>query len=252
MSELLKNTRIVLCETRHAGNIGASARAMKTMGLEVLCLVNPQDFPSPEATRRASRAVELLNSAKVCGSLEEALQGVGLAVACTARPRQWAAPVLSAREACLRIAPVALNQPVALVFGNETSGLTTAQVSQCQLIVNIPSDPDYSSLNLAAAVQVLAYEMRLQALERALESSQRPPLSSSFADHATVEGFYVHLEQALVQCGYLNPQHPKKLMQRIRRLFSRSGLEPEEVNLLRGVVRTLQQPKRRWANHDDS
>lgn len=243
MSDPLKNAlarcRIVLCETHHAGNIGAAARAMKTMGLSDLALVQPADFPSAEATRRASRATDVLEQARVCGSLSEALSGVALAVACSARTREMSAPELDARAASMRVANVAASQPVALVFGNETYGLTTLQVSLCQLIATIPADPDYASLNLAAAVQVFAYELRQAIVGGALEGKAR-----TLASHEALEGFYQHLESALVETGYLNPQQPKKLMQRLRRLYARAELESEEVNILRGMVRTLRQPKK--------
>ena len=234
----LANCRIVLCETRHAGNIGAAARAMKTMGLSALYLVAPENYPNVEATRRASRAIDVLDSAQRCATLDEALAGVALAVACTARPRDIAAPELDARHAALRLAGVAAGQPVALVFGNETYGLTTPQVNLCQLIATIPADADYASLNLAAAVQVLAYEFR-QAVMGVASGGKQPAL----AGHEALEGFYAHLETELTETGYLNPAQPKKLMQRMRRLFARAQLEHEEVNILRGVIRTLRQPK---------
>jgi tRNA/rRNA methyltransferase len=240
MSDALKNIRIVLCETRHAGNIGAAARAMKTMGLSELVLVRPAAFPGTEATRRASRATDVLEQARVCDSLREALSGIALAVACTARTRELAAPAVDARGAALQVADVAQTQPVALVFGNETYGLTTEQVGLCQMIATIPADPHYASLNLAAAVQVVAYELRMAIVSGAQDSQSR-----TLASHDALEGFYIHLESALVESGYLNPDQPKKLMQRLRRLYARAGLEQEEVNILRGIVRTLRNPKRR-------
>ena len=239
MNDALKNIRIVLCETRHAGNIGAAARAMKTMGLSALYLVNPENFPGVEASRRASRASDVLDQARVCESLGEALAGVTLAVACSARTREISAPEFNARSAAARLATVAASQPVALVFGNETNGLTTAQASLCQMVATIPTAPAYASLNLAAAVQVFAYELRLAVLSGPVDSGK----PSTLANHEAVEGFYTHLESELVETGYLNPDQPKKLMQRLRRLFARAGLEQEEVNILRGVVRTLRQPK---------
>ena len=235
----LANCRIVLCETNHAGNIGAAARAMKTMGLSALYLVKPQHFPSDEATRRASRASGVLEHAHVCATLSEALSGVTLAVACSARTREIAAPEMDARNAAARLATVAATQPVALVFGNETYGLTTAEVSLCQLIATIPADPQYASLNLAAAVQVFAYELRQAVLGGG--PGGKPRIRAS---HEALEGFYKHLESALLETGYLNPEHPKKLMQRLRRLYARAELEQEEVNILRGVMRTLRLPRK--------
>lgn len=245
MTDALKNCRIVLCETRHAGNIGAAARAMKTMGLSALYLVTPAGFPGTEATRRASRATDVLDAARVCHSLDEALAGVSLAVACSARTREMAAPEVDARSAAVRLLAVAQTQPVALVFGNETYGLTAAQVSLCQMIATIPADPGYASLNLAAAVQVFACELRQAALVATPALDAAAGKARALASHEALEGFYAHLEEALVETGYLNPDQPKKLMQRLRRLYARAALEPEEVNILRGVVRTLREPKKR-------
>ena len=239
MSDALKNCRIVLCETRHAGNIGAAARAMKCMGLSALYLVNPENFPSVEASRRASRASDVLDQVQVCETLGAALAGVTLAVACSARTREMAAPELDARSAAARLAAVAASQPVALVFGNETYGLTTVQASLCQMMAKIPTDAAYTSLNLAAAVQVFAYELR-----QAVFGGTRDGKPRKLANHQSVEGFYKHLESELVESGFLNPDQPKKLMQRLRRVFARAALEQEEVNILRGVVRTLRQPKK--------
>ncbi len=240
MNDALKNVRIVLCETRHAGNIGAAARAMKTMGLGDLVLVQPGNFPGDDAVRRASRAGDVLARARVCVSLDDALSGTALAVACSARPRELSLPAVDARTAAARLIAVAARQPVALVFGNETYGLTTSQVNQCRLIASIPADAGYASLNLAAAVQVFAYELRQAALSDASEDT-----APALASHDALEGFYAQFETALIDSGYLNPAQPKKLMQRLRRLFARAALEQEEVNILRGVVRTLQTPKRK-------
>ena len=242
MSKPLKNIRIVLCETHHAGNIGAAARAMKTMGLSALYLVNPARFPHVEAGRRASRATDVLEHARVCRTLDEALTGVSLAVGCSARLRELSVPVVDARTAAARLMAVAASQPAALVFGNETYGLTTAQVSRCQLMATIAADPQYASLNLAAAVQVFAYELRLAAPDAATDGNSA---TGDLASYEAVEGFYAQLEAALIETGYLNPAQPKKLMQRVRRLFARTGLEQEEVNILRGVVRTLRHPKKK-------
>lgn len=235
----LANVRIVLCETSHPGNIGAAARAMKTMGLADLRLVAPQRFPDPEAIWRASRATDVLERAQVHARLDEALHGVALAVACTARSREIAVPALNARAAAHRLIDVARSRAVALVFGNETYGLTTAQVNTCSLIATIPANPDYSSLNLGAAVQVLAYELRMSAAGDA-EPQSAP---SNLASHEEIEGFYAHLESAMSETGFFDPEHPKKLMPRLRRLYARAGLEREEVNILRGILKALMRSK---------
>ena len=243
MTDALKNIRIVLCETQHPGNIGATARAMKTMGLTQLYLVNPLRFPDKEADWLATNAVDVLTQATVCADLDEALSGVALAAACTARSRDIAVPATAAREAAMRLVDVAQSQPVALVFGNEVSGLSTDQVKRCQIVATILANPEHTSLNLAAAVQVFAYELRMQAATGASAVIANKP--RTLASHDDIERFYAHLEQELFASGFLNPKQPKKLMQRVRRLFSRAQLEREEVKILRGVVRTLRTPKKR-------
>jgi tRNA/rRNA methyltransferase len=238
----LKNIRVVLCETAHPGNIGAAARAMKTMGLGQLVLVRPKRYPDPQAEWLAVGAADVLKKARVCDSLDEALAGSAFSVACTARPREMAAPMVAAREAAARIVEVARLEPVALVFGNEKYGLTAAEAGKCQLLATIPADPKFSSLNVAAAVQVLVYELRIAALGTAVRShSGKPP---AHATHEEIEMFYEQLEGSLLKAGFLNPRNPKKLMARLRRLFGRTQLEQEEVNILHGVVKTLARPKR--------
>jgi tRNA/rRNA methyltransferase len=229
----LENIRVVLCETSHPGNIGASARAMKTMGLTHLHLVAPQRFPDPEARLRAARATDVLDAATVHASLDDALRGTVLAVACSARAREMAVPAITARDAAARIADVAREQAVALVFGNETSGLTTEQVNKCGLLAAIPANPEYPALNLGAAVQVFAYELRLATVQPV------PGVERELASHEEVEGFYRHLETVMAEVGFFDPEHPKKLMPRVRRLFARAGLEHEEVNILRGLLKAL-------------
>jgi tRNA/rRNA methyltransferase len=230
----LTNVRIILCDTSHPGNIGAAARAMKTMGLTRLHLVRPRNFPDPQATWRAARASDVLEAASVHRTLDEALSDVAFSVACSARTREMAVPALECREAAARVIDVAQAQPVALVFGNESSGLTTEDVNKCRLLAWIPADPVYSSLNLAAAVQVFAYELRMSAASDAVRT---PP--ARWASHEQVEGFYAHLETVMCETGFMNPDLPKKLMPRLRRLFSRTGLEPEEVNILRGILKAI-------------
>lgn len=240
MSTPLANIRIVLCETSHPGNIGAAARAMKTMGLARLHLVNPQRYPDPQAMWRATHATDVLESASVDAGLDAALEGCAYAVACTARLRDVAVYAMHAREAAARLVEVAHSHPVALVFGNESYGLTTEQVNRCNAAASIPANPGFTSLNLAAAVQVFAYELRMAAVAPAPPEARRER-----ATHEQVEGFYSHLERAMAEVGFLDPEHPKKLMPRLRRLFQRAELEPEEVNILRGILKALAQPKKR-------
>lgn len=232
----LDNVRVVLSHTTHPGNIGAAARAMKTMGLARLYLVNPKSFPDAQATAMASGAVDVLDHAQVCASLDDALQGTVLAAALTTRPRDLPHEIYDARQAACELVEQGRRHEVAIVFGTEMSGLTIAEVSKCRLLVRIPANPNYTSLNLAAAVQVMAYELRM-ALPEVEKISASPGYEP--ASFEEVEMFYRHLESSLVASGFLDPEQPKRLMQRLRRLFARSRLEKEEVNILRGILRAM-------------
>ncbi|HTS55271.1 MAG TPA: RNA methyltransferase [Burkholderiales bacterium] len=236
---LLNRVRIVLCGTSHPGNIGATARAMKTMGLASLYLVNPQRFPDADAVAMASSAADVLERAVVCRSIDEALTGTVFAAACTARNRDLSHTVLTARETGARLVCEAAHGPVGLVFGPEKTGLTAKDVSRCGAIAMIPTNPNYTSLNLAAAVQIFAYELR-QSVEVV---SSYPQEIYEPASYEEVELFFRHLEQTLYDIAFLDPKHPKRLMQRLRRLFQRTRLEKEEVNILRGVLSAAQKPR---------
>ena len=227
----LTNVRVVLSHTSHPGNIGAAARAMKTMGLRHLCLINPRHFPDPQASAMAAGADDILQNARVCGSIDEALQGVALTVGMTARLRDISNQVMMPREAMSRVLQQAATQPVALLFGTEMSGLTNEEVSRAQLLVNIPANPDFSSLNLAAAVQVIAYEIML-----ASQSYSPVTQPSQAAAHEQVEGFLAHLEKTLLEIGFFTTQNPARMMQRLRRLYARARLEADEINILRGIL----------------
>jgi TrmH family RNA methyltransferase len=241
--KLLANIRIVLTRTSHPGNIGAAARAMKTMGLSQLVLVDPAVFPNSQADAMASGAADLLAQARVCATLAEALADTTLALGVSARRRDIVAEVLTPPEASARLLAEAQGGTVALVFGNETSGLSNEELSRCQGLVTIAANPDYSSLNLAAAVQVLSYEIRQAWLDRA--SWPQPEMDAATGDE--VEKFYGHLETALAELEFLNPGSPGKLMLKLRRLFARTRLAKEEVNILRGIL-TAAQEARRAAN----
>jgi tRNA/rRNA methyltransferase len=229
----LSRIRIVLSRPSHPGNIGAAARAIKTMGLSRLYLVRPKRFPDPEARAMATGALDVLESARLCATLDEALEGTTLSVAMSARSRELSHPPLDARAAARELAGAARGEEVALVFGNETVGLSNIEVMRCTRIARIPSDPKYASLNLAQAVQVMAYETRMATLD---PGAAAPRIE--YATHEEVENFYAHLERSLYASGFLHPRYPRKLMDRLRRLFSKARLEKVEVNILRGILTT--------------
>ena len=228
----MRSIRIVLCRPSHPGNIGAAARAMKTMGLSDLRLVAPERFPAPEAQWMATHAVDVLENSRIHDSLEEAIQDCAGAFALSARPREWSPQVLDARAAAARA--VELSGNVAFVFGSETAGLTNEEAFACQYLVHIPANPQFSSLNLAQAVQVVAYELFM---------TGNPQVSARAQKLATVEdleGMYAHLEQATVASGFHVPASGSRLPERLRRLFSRvPALEREEVNIVRGLLKAL-------------
>jgi len=236
-SDSLARIRVVLCRPSHPGNIGAAARALKTMGLRDLRLVEPKRFPAPEAQWMASHARDVLDAARVHDSLASAIGECVAAFALSARPREWSPRVLTLRAAAPLAVQRAAGGPVALVFGNESAGLTNDEMMACQFLVHIPADPGYSSLNLAQAVQVAAYEVRA-AVARPAQSAAHARADKP-ATVRDVEGLYAHLEEAAVASGFLDPADPKKLRERWRRLFSRVELEREEVNILRGLLRAL-------------
>ncbi|MBU6460130.1 MAG: RNA methyltransferase [Proteobacteria bacterium] len=231
----LNNIRIVLCNTSHPGNIGASARAMKTMGLNRLYLVGPAHFPDKAATARACGAQDILERAVVTETLKDALQGVTLVGGLTARTRTLSQPAFVLSEAVPNFVNQAGQDEVALIFGTEMSGLSNQEVEMCHFLIHIPANPVYSSLNLAAAVQVVCY-----AIATACSSSERPIQSRPLALFEDIERFYVHLQDVLVKVGFLSLEHPKMLMTRMRRLFGRAILEKQEVLMLRGMLRSIE------------
>lgn len=237
-SSPLDNIRIILSHTSHPGNIGATARAMKTMGLTSLHLVNPKSFPDKAADIRAVGAREIVDQAHVHTNIDEALNSTIIAAAVTARSRGLAHEVYDARQGAQELLNHAQHYPVALVFGAETSGLTTAEVSKCQMTINIPTNPDYSSLNLASAVQLIAYELHMTIPDIDIEKQEHQ--ISTPAKYDDIEFLYAHLERVMISSDFLNPAEPKRLMQRMRRLFSRARLEREEVNILRGILTAVE------------
>ena len=210
---------------------------MKTMGLSRLVLVNPKRFPDPEAVSRAVGADDVLDRAVVCSSLDEALSGCVFALAASARHRSLGPEPMQAREAAPVVLSRAAEGDVALVFGNETAGLSNAEVQRCQATAFIPANPEYTSLNLGAAVQLLCYELRLAAFAgRPPVITKTIPFASPLATNDDVERFYAHLERVMIATEFLDPNQPKRLMPKLRRLFGRSELERDEINILRGVL----------------
>ena len=233
----LQNIRVVLARPSHPGNIGSAARAMKTMGLTRLTLVAPREFPSTEAVTLASGAADVLEQATLCASLQEALADVSVAAALTSRRREIATPLLTPRQACPSLlARAAAGEQVALVFGNETFGLSIEEVELCNVLVTIPGNPAYFSLNLAQAVQVLAYE-RFSHTGQDLDAL-RPEVES--ATQQQVEGFYQHLEHTLTHIGFFERRPSERLMRRLRTLFNRSQLQREEIDILRGMLKQIE------------
>ena len=231
-SARLDRFRIVLVATSLPANIGAAARAMLTMGLTRLVLVAPRSFPHPDATALAAGATGVLDAARIVATLDEALAGVTHSVALTARPRQFAGTVLPLRTAATRAVAAAGAGEVALVFGTEMSGLTNEQVLRCAEVATIAANPGYASLNLAAAVQVAAWEVRMAAEGGAVAPARR----FAAASHDEVEALYAHALATLAAIGFYDPRRPRRLMTRLRRLFARTSLEREEVNILRGIL----------------
>ncbi|MCG6875248.1 MAG: RNA methyltransferase [Betaproteobacteria bacterium] len=230
----LSHVRVVLVGTTHPGNIGSAARAMKTMGLTRLVLVAPRAFPHPEAEALASGAADLLAAAQVCATLEDAIGDATLAIAFSARHRDLSLPELDVRGAAALAVAEAQRGEVALVFGTESVGLSNEALLKCQRRAWIPTSDAYGSLNLAAAVQVAAYELNVAASQGVGRRSTEEDFEAASLDD--VEALYVHLEQNLIQSGFLDPAQPRRLMERLRRLFGRARLEREEVNILRGIL----------------
>lgn len=234
----LEKVRFVLVGTTHPGNIGASARAMKTMGLSNLHLVAPKIYPSAEATARASGADDVLAKAQVHETLADALVGCQHVFAMSARLRHFEMPLLNPREAVESLEKFDDDTQIAVVFGREHSGLSNEEIDQCHTLVNIPANPEYSSLNLAAAVQVLAYELRMSfkpVVDPGRIGEKREAIGAEDMFH-----LYEHFERSLETIGFLDPENPRYLMRRIRRLFNRADLDRNEVQILHGILRAAE------------
>lgn len=249
---LLGDTRIVMVNTTHSGNIGAAARAMKNMGFEQLVLVDPIANIDDEAIQRSSRADDILRNAKIVATLEEAISDCGLVVGTSARSRHIPWPLMSPRECAETARTVAANAPIALVFGRESRGLTNDELQLCHAHVHIPTDEEFSSLNVAQAIQVLCYEFRVAALDIMATAESTEDSSDSqrqvnwgvdwdypMATHGEVHGMLDHLQKTLIQIGFLDPKTPKQLMPRLRRLFQRAMPDKLEINILRGILANI-------------
>lgn len=234
---MLEDIRIVLVETTHPGNIGAAARAMKNMGLTRLFLVKPHHYPDHQAIARAAGAGDVLEDARICDSLDQAVAGCSMVFGASARSRSIPWPQLDPRQAAERAMH---SGEVAFVFGREHAGLTNLELDRCNYLVTIPTDPDFASLNVAAAVQVLSYELRVAAQTGMSRTMPGDPLASA----AERERFYQHLERVLLDLEFLNPDNPKHLMRRLRRLFNRIEIDRNEVNILRGILTAVERRSR--------
>lgn len=243
---MLDRIRIVLIGTSHPGNIGGTARAMHNMGLSDLALVSPRCRPlTSETVSRASGADHIVHGARETGSLEEAVDDCTLVVGASARSRTLPWPMITPRELAERLPRelAAVGSRIALVFGREDSGLSNAELQRCHAHVNIPANPDFSSLNLATAVQVLAYECRLAWLAQAGTSGEakgEPDASEPLASHAELEHYFDHLERTMVDIGFHDPATPRQLMARLRRFTLRARPERMELNILRGILSATQ------------
>ena len=255
--DILANIRIVLIQTSHPGNIGSAARAMKTMGLSTLYLVKPKSFPDAQATTLSSNASDVLDDAVVVESLQEALVGCEWVVGSSARDaRSLSWGVLDARSCGEQAVNKASTSKVALVFGRESSGITNDELALCHSLVHIPTNPEYSSLNLASAVQLLSYECRVASLslvlkrqnsdsewldsEALLDTETKQQKQSDVVTVDAMESYYQYLEKSMIEAGFLDPESPKHLMTRLRRLYARTEISPSELNILRGMLVALQ------------
>lgn len=240
MKNILDKTRIVLVGTTHPGNIGAAARAMKTMSQEKLYLVTPMIFPSAEATARATGADDILASAIVCSNLKEAIADCDLVIGTSARTRSIPWPMVTPNECAKTIAEQKYSS-AAVVFGRENSGLSNEELELCNFVLQIPTNSDYSSLNLAAAVQIICYELYLLANTKGNEETDEN--NEPLVTQDKMEKFYQHLEDCLVEIGFHDKENPRLLMHRMRRLFNRTQLEENECNILRGIFSKIQAKK---------
>ena len=236
---MLQSIRIVLVNTTHPGNIGAVARAMKNMELNNLYLVSPKLFPHAEATARASGADDILQNATITSSLLEAVEDCQLVIGTSARERALPIEILNPKEAAEKVfTELETGEKIALVFGTENFGLTNTELKLCHYHLHIPTNNEFASLNLAAAVLIIAYELKMAFADQKINLQNEPKLDI-FASIDELEFMYEHLEKILVKTDFLDPKNPRHLMERFRRLFGRTRLEKSEVNILRGMLSAI-------------
>jgi tRNA (cytidine32/uridine32-2'-O)-methyltransferase len=239
------SVRIVLSRPTHPGNIGSVARAMKNMGLSELVLVAPLKYPHPDATALAADAVDVLEQARVCATLEDAVSDCELIIGTSARSRRIGWPALDTDECARRLVSAASQAPAALVFGQERTGLTNEELDLCQYVVTIPTSAEYPSLNLAGAVLILAYEIfRARSRAPGDDHKREQPLATA----EELQLFYEHLERVLVRIEFLDPANPRLLMRRLIRLYGRTQLDRNELNILRGILTSIEQNRDRQNN----
>ena len=241
---MLSHIKIVLVETTHPGNIGAVARAMKNMAMTNLWLVSPKIFPSAEATSRASGADDVLAKATVCQSLQEAIADCQIVIGASARCRTISWPEMTPRECAEHVVPNRTDKKVAIIFGRENSGLKNHELDLCHFLLRIPCNSEYSSLNIAAAVQVVCYELYVTAdLQESVVIGDRGKIPKATA--MQMESFYTHLYQALTDIGFMHPDKSNSIMRRLRRIYNRVQLDTKELDILRGILRMSQNNQRK-------
>ncbi len=244
-SPLLKNIRIVMVNTSHPGNIGAAARAMKNMGLEKLYLVEPKDYPSLEAIQRSVGAVNILDDAVVVGNLDQAIADCVWVAGTSARLRTIEWPILEPRECAQKALEYVGEGDIAIVFGRENSGLTNEELEKCNVLLHIPTNPDFSSLNIAAAVQVVCYEFRLVLNSEKIKASKgNKHRFDVLADAEKMDSMYNHLFDALNHLDFFGDHNPEVVMRRLKGLFNRASTTKREVSIIRGICSAMQGKKR--------
>lgn len=236
---MLERVKVVLVGTTHSGNIGSAARAMKVMGLSQMVLVDPQCQVDAQAIALAAGASEIALNAQIYPTLEAAVADCGLVVGTSARSRTLEWPMLEPRECGEKLISEANQHSVAMVFGRERTGLTNDELQLCHYHVCVPANPEYSSLNLAMAVQLLSYEVRMAYLALQ-QSSQSSTLQEEYPRHQELERFYAHLEQVIMQTKFISAQQPGQVMNKLRRMFTRARPETQEINILRGILTSVQ------------